>query len=264
MTKAERMDDENNKEILSLAKQLVADIEAGNTSSVPLQLEELARWREDGLYQELGKLTRQLHESLNNFQVDSKISFLAENEIPDAKARLSHVITMTEDSAHKTMNAVESAMPLSQDLEASAHRINNEWKRFRNRELSADDFRSMSKTLDDFFPEIAKTTCDINSYMTEIMMAQDFQDLTGQIIRRVINLVQEVEESLVELVKISGKPVAAAVEAKAETSGSESETSAKTGDNDTVGHGPQIPGVDHGSTVNGQDDVDELLSSLGF
>lgn len=260
--KVEVMEDDDKEEILSLAKKLVTDIETGDVTSAQIQLQELARRRDADLYQELGKLTRQLHESLNGFQVDSKISFLAESEIPDAKARLNHVIQMTEDSAHKTMSAVENAMPLSQQMEASAHKINDEWKRFRNRELSADDFRSMSNRLDEFFPEIAKRTCDINSYMTEIMMAQDFQDLTGQIIRRVINLVQEVEESLVELVKISGIPADNAEAEVKETKGADN--TAKIGSSDTVGHGPQIPGVDHGSTVEGQDDVDELLSSLGF
>ena len=84
-------------------------------------------------------------------------------------------------------------------------------------------------------------------------MAQDFQDLTGQIIRKVINLVQEVEDSLVELIKLSGKKL------------SEEDQGALTEIvEEENGHGPQVPGVDHGNTVDSQDDVDELLSSLGF
>jgi len=250
------MDDTGKDEILLLAKQLVKDLENGDDSSAQSDFEELARLRDADLYQELGKLTRQLHESLTNFQVDEKITILATSEIPDAKARLNHVIEMTESSANRTMNALDKAMPISQQLEADAHKVNGEWKKFRNRELSADDFRSMSKVLDDFFPKIAKSTCDINGFMTEVMMAQDFQDLTGQIITRVINLVQEVEESLVELVKISGKPVT-------EDDKEEANLATEKPD-DTTGHGPQVPGIDHGSTVSGQDDVDDLLSSLGF
>ncbi len=250
------MDDTSKDEILLLAKKLVEDLENGDANSAQTDFEELARLRDADLYQELGKLTRQLHESLTNFQVDEKITILASSEIPDAKARLNHVIEMTENSANKTMNALDAAMPISQQLEADAHKVNSEWKKFRNRELSADDFRNMSKMLDDFFPKIAKSTCEINGYMTEIMMAQDFQDLTGQIITRVINLVQEVEESLVELVKISGKPAA--------EPGMEEGKMEKKAEDDSTGHGPQVPGIDHGTTVSGQDDVDDLLSSLGF
>jgi len=249
------MDDGNKKEILILAKKLVEDLESGDAGSAQSDFDKLAKLRDADLYQELGKLTRQLHESLNNFQVDEKITFLASSEIPDAKARLNHVIEMTENSANRTMNALDVAMPLSQQLEADAHKINSEWIKFRNRELSADDFRSMSKVLDDFFPKITKSTCDINGYMTEIMMAQDFQDLTGQIITRVINLVQEVEESLVELVKISGDSMTDIDQAKLAAEKEKVQVS---------GHGPEVPGVDHGSTVSGQDDVDDLLSSLGF
>ncbi|VAW72052.1 Chemotaxis response - phosphatase CheZ [hydrothermal vent metagenome] len=247
------MDDENKNEVLLLAKKLVQDLESGDASSAQNYFDQIAKMRDADLYQELGKLTRQLHESLSNFQVDEKISFLAASEIPDAKARLNHVIEMTESSANRTMNALDKAMPLSQQLEADAHKVNADWKKFRNRELSADDFRSMTKVLDDFFPKIEKSTCDINGFMTEVMMAQDFQDLTGQIITRVINLVQEVEESLVELVKISGK-----------TMSDVEQVQSISNEKEVNGHGPEVPGVEHGNTVSGQDDVDDLLSSLGF
>ena len=97
-------------EMLERAKLLVKDIEAGKTEAVQDHIEELGRLRESDLFQELGKLTRQLHESLTNFEIDSKITLMTEKEIPDAKARLNHVIDMTEDAANQTMNAVDAKL----------------------------------------------------------------------------------------------------------------------------------------------------------
>ncbi len=237
------------EEMLVCARQLVVDIEQGNAEEVKNKLDELTRLREAELFQELGKLTRQLHESLNNFQVDSKIALITEQEIPDAKERLLHVISMTEDAAHKTMNAVDESMPLSASLLSSATEIHEEWKRFRSRELSVEEFRKMSHKLDDFFVSIESSTRQMHDNLNEIMMAQGFQDLTGQIIRRVISLVQDVEDSLVELIRLSGKRII---------------DTGKVQREETQGFGPEVPGVDHGDTVEGQDEVDELLSSLGF
>jgi len=249
---AKKIDDVSD-ELLVRARKLVVNLENGNTESIESDIDELTRLRESDLFQELGKLTRQLHESLNNFEVDSKITNITESEIPDAKARLNHVISMTENAANKTMDALDSAMPISEKLEKRSQEIHEEWSKFRSREMSVDDFRKMSKKLDKFFPEIKDASQSMHSYMNDIMMAQDFQDLTGQIIRKVINLVQEVEDSLVELIKLSGKKT---------TEEEVKEISTQT--SDSKGHGPQVPGIDHGSTVDSQDDVDELLSSLGF
>jgi len=90
-------------------------------------------------------------------------------------------------------------------------------------------------------------------------MAQEFQDLTGQILRRVITLVQEVEDNLVELIRLSGGE-----KAEVEPGASASKETKNTEDI-LKGVGPQVPGVgDDGGAVSGQDEVDDLLSSLGF
>ncbi len=249
--KSEALKMECNGELLDLARRLVTAIENNNTSVTISYIDELARVRESDLFQELGKLTRQLHESLGSFQLDTKIAAMAEKEIPDAKARLNHVITMTGEAAHRTMNAVDAALPDCEILQSHAETINREWIKFRTRELSVEDFRKMSKQLDGFFFQVDKNTKSIHKNLTDIVLAQDYQDLTGQIISRVIHLVQEVENSLVALIRFSGKPVSEDVPVNGKYT-------------DLSGHGPKIPGVDHGSSVNGQDEVDSLLSSLGF
>ena len=102
----------DNDLLLSQARALVSELEAGNSGAAAEVIEELGRLREQTLFQELGKMTRQLHDSLTSFALDSRMQSLAESDIPDAKARLNHVISMTEDSANRTLNAVDMTLPL--------------------------------------------------------------------------------------------------------------------------------------------------------
>lgn len=245
--------------LLENARALVTELESGHSDQAEKIIEQLGRMREQSLFQELGKMTRQLHEAINSFAVDERMQSLAESDIPDAKARLNHVIEMTENSANRTLTAVENALPISEDLKARAGSLKEKWDRFRNKDMSVDEFRTMSKQIDEFLEVTTQSTARIHSDLSDIMMAQDFQDLTGQILRRVITLVQEVEDNLVELVRLSG-----GIEIESKAAG---KSVGKTSKNETMmqGVGPAVPGVDvGGELVTGQDEVDDLLSSLGF
>jgi len=245
------MTTEQNQVTLDKAHDLITALETGDSEAVSESLDALTRQHESVLFQELGKMTRELHESINNFKLDARISDLTETDIPDAKERLNYVITMTEDSANKTMDAVDAALPASENIKNRAKELHDEWKRFQGRDMSAEQFRQLSKDLDKFFPMIDEGNTIVHENLTKILMAQDFQDLTGQIIRRVITLVQDVENSLVDLIKIAGKRIAPA-EPEQEKDKIKAE-------------GPQIKGLDDANDiVSGQDDVDDLLSSLGF
>ena len=241
--------------LLDQARTLVTELEAGNDSAAGGLIEELSRMREQTLFQELGKMTRQLHDSLTSFAVDSRMQSMAESDIPDAKARLNHVINMTEESANRTLSAVEGTLPIAEQLQDQANILHEKWDRFRNKDMNVEEFRGMSQEIGDFLDVTTTRASQIHGNLSEVMMAQGFQDLTGQIIRRVITLVTEVEDNLVELIRLSGD-----AEAGIETSGD-----AETTEDIMQGIGPQVPGVsDDGGSVSGQDEVDDLLSSLGF
>jgi len=245
-------------ETLEHAHKLIDSIESGDEINARAIMDELASLREMDLFCEMGKLTRELHDSLNNFKLDTKMAGLAETEIPDAKERLNHVISMTEEAADKTLNAVEAAIPLSDDIKASSLELKSRWDKFKNRKLSAEEFRELSRDLDEFFPKISEGTVVLHEKLNDILMAQGFQDLTGQIIRTVITLVHDVEEGLVDLIKMSGAP-------QAKGNGDDKTKNEAANERDIVAQGPVVPGVEHSSeTVDGQDDVDDLLSSLGF
>lgn len=236
-------------ELAHLARELVQKIDAGATDDAKHILDEMTRIRESSLYQELGKLTRELHNSLSSFRVDTHISALAEKDIPDARERLRYVVSMTDEAANKTLTAVEESIPLCDGISGRVDELENAWGRLLRREMKPGEFRELSNTLTQYLSASSSELGAMKNNLNEVLMAQGFQDLTGQIIHRVIDLVEDVENNLVDLIRVAGN--------KAEiTSAAEEESS-------IAAVGPAVPGLDTG-TVSGQDEVDDLLSSLGF
>lgn len=231
---------------IARVKDLLVCMENGNEVDAIEIIDELTSIRETELYQDMGKLTRELHDAISNFGMDDSINIMAEQSIPDARERLNYVISKTDEAANQTLEAVEESIPICNSLNDQALELHATWQKFTNRELSADQFRQLSRDINDFFVstyEIAK----VKDHLTSVLLAQEYQDLTGQIIKKVINLVGEVEDKLVGLIQITGVPQI---------------ISAK--DNASTLDGPPVPGLAHKDTVSGQDEVDDLLSSLGF
>nr|WP_240902088.1 protein phosphatase CheZ [Wenzhouxiangella sp. XN24] len=180
-------------------------MEAGREQEAGALARELAD--AEGLAEDLGRMTRELHEALNALRVDPRISELASNDIPDAREKLSWVLTLTEQAAHTVISAVEEGLPVS--------------TRVAEDDSASDAVRAAGQRMHEIF--------------SDILMAQSFQDLSGQAIRRVIEVSGELERRLASLVqRAGGKPPAAPV----------------------AGPGAQ--------RVQGQDEVDALLSGLGF
>jgi chemotaxis protein CheZ len=233
---------------LEQARALVAKLEADDQDGADEILAELVPQPDSDLFHEVGRLTRELHDAINGFLLDEKVTELAEKDIPDAGERLRYVITMTEQSANTTLSLVESSIPMTDELSAKSNVLSVEWERFRGRKLSVDDFRMLSKDLMEFLGLVDKHASELHSNLTEVLMAQGFQDITGQIIRQVITLVNDVEAKLVQLVRISGAHL----------------PDVKVNKDKANLAGPAVPGVEQGEMLQGQDDVDDLLSSLGF
>jgi chemotaxis protein CheZ len=240
--------------IISLAdaKSLVALLEEGNVAEANQLVSELCAPKANLLFDKVGQLTRQLHDSLNEFKLDIRINELANQEIPDAKERLNYVIEMTDQAANKTMDAVESGLPIADQLTNEINNIMPVWQSLMERRIEIGQFKALCHQIDIFLNSSSANADKLRSMLTEILMAQDFQDLTGQMIRKVITLVQEVEESLVEMLTLFGNENAEVVEnTKVTKSAIEAE-------------GPILNKEQRDDVVNDQDDVDDLLSSLGF
>jgi len=234
----------------NLILNLSAALEAGDEAAFAEHLNSLVRQRDDGLWTQLRKLTSDLSSALERFQLDSRLIDLAEKEVPDAKHRLDYVMKMTDEAAHKTMDLVEQSGPLADRISSDAEKLSELWQQFRNRQISPEDFRQLLDKMEVFLHDVRDTSEELRKNLAEVLMAQGYQDLSGQIIRGVINLVDEVEATLGQLVSLA------------------TSHNVKEGDADKFrgsrGHGPAVPGVDHGNVVNGQQDIDALLSGLGI
>lgn len=240
---------------LEEAKQLVAYLEAGDNASARAILEAASMKESIELFEEVGKLTRQLHDALNNFQLDERIANLANDDIPDAQSRLTYVIEETEKAANTTMDAVEASMPIAETLSTRIDKVMPEWKKLMSREIALGEFKVLCTDIDHLLEEASSESTKLTGLLTEVLMAQGYQDLTGQVIRRVIELVKEVEDSLVNMLTMFGDA----------EPGPEPKQTKASSDKDKVGaEGPIIDAENRDDVVQGQDDVDDLLSSLGF
>jgi chemotaxis protein CheZ len=242
---------------LDEAKLLVEYLENGDQEQANALVDTITMRESTELFSEVGKLTRQLHDSLNSFQVDEKIANLTQDAIPDARSRLTYVIEETEKAANTTMDAVEKSMPLAEGLNDRLTQILPEWQKLMGRQMELGEFKSLCTDLDKLLSDATNDSATLNSLLTEVLMAQGYQDLTGQVIRRVIELVKEVEDNLVSMLTAFGDTQ--------DTKQSEDKAQRSKEQTDTVkAEGPIIDADDRDDVVSGQDDVDDLLSSLGF
>jgi len=216
------------------------------------ELDALVERRERRLFGELRKLTSDLQSALERFSIDSRLVDLAEKEVvPDARLRLDHVLTLTDEAAHRTMDLVEQCGPLADRTARQAEDIIESWRRFRSRNIAVEEFHEMVRRMDGFLEATRADMGKVRSTLAEVLLAQCYQDLSGQIIRGVMKLVGELEVALAELVRLSkGGPI-------------DSKTD-EAGRNVPRASGPTVPGIDRGPAVSDQEDVDALLSGLGM
>lgn len=240
---------------LEQAQELVSLLEEGKQQQANQLLEELYNRRNDKLFTSVGQLTRDLHEALQDFQLDPRILQMTEDDLPDAQNRLQYVIQKTEDAANRTMDAVEACLPMADDMHQRVESVMPAWNRLMNNDIDINEFKSLCHEVDEVLKRCGESMPQVHGLMTEVLMAQDYQDITGQVIRRVIQLVEDVEKNLIELLKIFGKE-----EARREAEKTESVQQ----QNGNEAEGPIIDTDKRDDVVGGQDEVDDLLSSLGF
>ncbi|WP_348738498.1 protein phosphatase CheZ [Pseudomonas rhodesiae] len=244
------------------AHQLVDSLEKGHFGDAVQLIHELNQTRDRGLYQEVGKLTRELHSAIVNFQIDPHMPQAEEiSQITDATERLSYVVRLTEAAANRTMDLVENATPLVNGMATEAQALNADWGRFMRREVGAEEFRELARRVEGFLSRSEQDNRTVSSNLNDILLAQDYQDLTGQVIKRVTQLVTEVESNLLKLVLMAGQVDRfAGIEHDRAAILSEKVPQKHL----AKGEGPQIHADKREDVVSGQDDVDDLLSSLGF
>jgi len=246
------------QEMKDLAEDLLNKIEGGDLGKVVGVVNSINEVRDRTLYDEIGKLTRGLHNAIKDIKSGDELS--EESGMGQASDKLAYVIEMTDKAANRTMDLAEEGMPLNSENLEGAIELQEQWQKFLRKELKPNEFRELSKKIDSYFSQTQINSKKISSKLSDILMAQDFQDLTGQVIQRVTKLVAEVEERLVDLIAMAGE--VDRITGMSQGEPDQNETPQEEGKK-IIAEGPQIDTSLDG-VVEGQDDVDDLLSSLGF
>ncbi len=254
-TKAALSCDSMLSENLKQAKQLVIHLEAGDSCQADLVINELCLSRENKLFQDLGKLTRDLHETISDISDDTRLKDIMHNEMPDAKHNLDHVIQLTEDAANQTLTAVEQSSPVLADLSERAVYLQRLLQGHMKKLNNNNRLSFIEEELEGFLDKVHNDIKHVNKNMNTILMAQGYQDISGQIIQRVGTMLQHVEHSLIDILKINSNSM---------SSDSKSNTDDNDNDKNRTGYGPAVPATKTDDVLNNQDDVDDLLSTLGF
>ncbi|GAB1439893.1 protein phosphatase CheZ [Providencia sp.] len=189
----------------------------------------------------IGTLMRTLRESMRELGLEKSVQ-QAVASIPDGKDRLRYIAQMTAQAAEKTLNGIDVIKPLQVDMNKNAQELQQQWQQTEGEAVPAQ----LRQSTEVFLSQVIQDSETTKAELLEIMMAQDFQDLTGQVIKKMMEVVEEAEKQLLALLMENTPP----------------EMRAKT-QNDSLLNGPQInkEGV---NVMASQSQVDDLLDELGF
>ena len=201
---------------------------------------------QEAVFNRIGHMARELHDTLRELGYD-KLLEQTMSALPDAKDRLAYVANLTEQAACRVLNATDIANPLVEDMEKGAVALGDRWDKVFANDMSVADFKALATEtrafLKDQLPQKTRAT---HAQLTEIMMAQDFQDLTGQVIKKIVSLAQNLESGLMGVL----------IEVVPETR--------RTQEVDNLMNGPVVNAEGRSDVVVNQQQVDDLLDSLGF
>ena len=215
-------------------------------SAVPTDGAPVDMGTHDEFMSRIGHMTRALHESLRGLGLDKLIEKAA-TDIPDARDRLDYVARLSEQAAQKVLNATDAAGPLQDRIEADAVTAAARLQTMLDTPATTDaEWRAMATQMMATMQQSRAGATATKAHLMDIMMAQDFQDLTGQVITKVTTIAQNLEQQLVQML-VDFAPA----EVKREY------------DNGLL-NGPQINPTGNSDVVSNQGQVDDLLDSLGF
>ena len=196
------------------------------------------------MFERLGGIVRLLHDSLRELGYDRSLTD-ATSQITDAQDRLEYIATLTEQAANKVLNTIDEGMPAQDALAKTAKQMDARWSDLFDGKLSVDEFKQLATDSKSFAGTVLENTETEKARLLAIMMAQDFQDITGQLIKKIVVITQSVENELAQLLRDNAPPELLKKEEK--------EVDA------ALMNGPAM-----GGTAMEQDDVDSLLEGLGF
>lgn len=221
---------------------------ASTSAAIPATPEDIA---DKPMFERLGGIVRLLHDSLRELGYDRSLSDVA-TEITDAQGRLEYVATLTEQAANKVLNAIDIGMPEQDALSKHAKDMDARWTQLFEGKLSVEEFKTLANDSRSFSARVAEATEAEKARLLDIMMAQDFQDITGQLIKKIVSITHKAESELAQLLRDNAPP---------EVKAAHTEKPADNKPTDLMA-GPAVPGMQAAAMA--QDDVDGLLADLGF
>jgi chemotaxis protein CheZ len=223
-------------------------LDCGDAAAFRHAFDALCVEMDGGLLPELKRITATAQSALARFSAEARLDALAGHEVPDARKRLTHVVKLTDEAAHRTMDLVDSCGPLVDEAARGSALLLESWDSYGDRGLAIASLWPERAAM--FLERTRSDSEALRSNLSNLLMAQGYQDITGQIIRSVISLVDELEQVLGKLVKIAeGTEVTSIVRMPAQPSWEH-------------GLGPQVAGLESHDAVSGQDDIDALLSQM--
>lgn len=223
----------------------MAEAPAPTAAASPDAPADKAPASDDVVFNRIGVMTRQVHDTLRALGGDDALKD-AVDAIPDARQRLNYIAVMTEQAASRVLNATDIAKPLQDKVSADATKLQASWDKLFANQLSVPEFKALADQTRHFLGEVRTSSHATNEQLMEIMMAQDFQDLTGQVIKKVLDLAQTLETELLQLL--------------IEVTPPEKRVSKSEG----LMNGPVVNSKGRDDVVTSQEQVDDLLDSLGF
>lgn len=197
------------------------------------------------VFAQLGQMTRNLHNLLRELGFDKALEQVA-SELPDNRDRLNYISAMTAKAAERTLNAAEAVQPIQERMGATARDLSQNWDRLFNKQLGVQEFKELVRDTRTYLNDVPRQTEAANAQMLEIILAQDFQDLTGQVIKKILEAAQKLESQLLALL-IETTPEAKRVVV-----------------DPGLLNGPVVNTAGRNDVVTSQEQVDDLLESLGF
>jgi chemotaxis protein CheZ len=220
-------------------------------ATAPAAATEPADEQEKNMYERLGGIVRVMHDSLRELGYDKALTE-ASSQIVDAQDRLEYVASLTEQAANKVLNTLDEGMPAQDVLSKQAKDMDNRWAELFAGKLSIDQFKTLAGDSRQFAQLVSEATEAEKARLLEIMMAQDFQDITGQLIKKVVMITKTIENELTQLLRDSA-PADVKEKLAQKQAVQEQEQPVQ------LMSGPSAPTV-----AMDQDSVDDLLADLGF
>lgn len=212
---------------------------------------------DEKLLERIGKIARLLHNNICELGDDKDKRLQETNkQIIDIHERLRYVLTKTQSAAETTLSAIENIKPIQSNLSVNATLLTQEWQELIKLENSSYSNKNLakfsnllSKTVS-YLEDVPKQTEIANDYLLTVILAQDFQDLTSQVIKKIFHLLQLIESELIQVLLDNS------------TSTNPTATNNISSPNDLL-NGPAINSQKNPEVLSSQTDVDNFLASLG-